>query len=70
MGINVVVYYTTVILARVGLSPFLQQLVAACTNTIFAIGTWFTPFVIESWGRRRIMFWTAVGCKSTLCTET
>ena len=63
MGINVLVYYSTVILANVGLTPFMQQLVAACSNTIFAMGTWVTPFFIESWGRRRLMFWTEIGCK-------
>lgn len=61
-GINVLVYYSTVILGNVGLSPFMQQLVAAITNTVFAIGTCFTVFTIEPWGRRRLMFWTAVGC--------
>jgi len=61
-GINVLVYYSTIVLANVGLSPFMQQLIAAVMNTIFAMGTWITPFTIERWGRRRIMFWTAVGC--------
>jgi len=40
----------------------MQQLIAAVMNTIFATGTWITPFTIERWGRRRIMFCTAVGC--------
>lgn len=66
MGINVLVYYSTVILANVGLDPFLQQLLAAVMNTLFAIGTWFTPFLIERWGRRPMMFWTAVVCTITM----
>ncbi|KAK3718644.1 hypothetical protein LTR37_004861 [Vermiconidia calcicola] len=56
------VYFSTIIFAQVGLSPFLQGLIAAVTNTIFAMGTWPTPFLIERWGRRPLMFWTCVGC--------
>ncbi|KAK5050511.1 hypothetical protein LTR84_003792 [Exophiala bonariae] len=29
-------------------------------NTLFALGTWFTPSTIEKGGRRRIMLWTSV----------
>ena len=35
-------------------------------NTVFAIGTWFTPFFIERWGRKNLMFWTAVGRTSSM----
>ena len=65
-GNQPLVYYGTVILASVGLSPFEQQLVAAVMSTIFAIGTCFTVPTIERWGRRPIMFWTAVGCTITM----
>ena len=56
------VYYNTRIFANIGLSPFLSQLLAAVMNTIFAIGTYFTPGTIERFGRRQIMLWTALGC--------
>lgn len=56
------VYYSTRIFANIGLSPFLSQLLAAVMNTIFAIGTYFTPGTIEKFGRRKIMLWTALGC--------
>ncbi|PMD54417.1 putative sugar transporter STL1 [Hyaloscypha bicolor E] len=62
MGINMLVYYSTRIFANIGLSPFLSQLLAAVMNTIFAIGTYFTPGTIERFGRRQIMLWTAFGC--------
>lgn len=62
MGINILVYFTTVLLGNVGLSTFLQQLLAAVVNTVFAIGTWITPFIIERVGRKKTMFWTAVAC--------
>ncbi|RVX74849.1 hypothetical protein B0A52_01126 [Exophiala mesophila] len=60
MGINLSVYYSTVIFAQLGLSPFLSQLLAAVMNTGFALGTVPLPWVIERLGRRRIMIWSAV----------
>ena len=58
-GINLSVYYSTVIFAQVGLSPFLAQLLAAVMNTGFAAGTYFLPFTIERFGRRKILIWSA-----------
>ncbi|KAF2649611.1 general substrate transporter [Lophiostoma macrostomum CBS 122681] len=62
MGINLSVYYSTVIFANIGLSPFLAQLLAAVMNTLFAIGTYPLPATIERFGRQRIMFWSAFVC--------
>ncbi|KAL7904433.1 putative sugar transporter STL1 [Trichoderma velutinum] len=62
MGINMLVYYSTRIFANIGLSPFLSQLLAAVMNTLFAVGTYFTPGTIEKFGRRPIMIWTALVC--------
>jgi Na+/melibiose symporter-like transporter len=59
MGINLSVYYSTVIFAQVGLSPFLAQLLAAVMNTGFAAGTYFLPFTIERFGRRKVLIWSA-----------
>ena len=58
-GINLSVYYSTVIFAQVGLSPFLAQLLAAVMNTGFAAGTYFLPSTIERFGRRKILMWSA-----------
>ncbi len=62
MGINVVVYYSTIIFAQVGLSPFLSSLLAAVMNTLFALGTCVLPSTIEKWGRRTIMIWAGLAC--------
>jgi MFS family permease len=59
-GINLSVYYSTVIFSQVGLSPFLSQLLAAVMNTGFAAGTYFLPSTIERVGRRGVMIWSAV----------
>jgi MFS family permease len=56
------VYYSTRIFANIGLSAFLAQLLAAVMNTLFAVGTYFTPGTIEKFGRRPIMIWTALVC--------
>lgn len=64
-GINLSVYYSTVIFAQVGLSPFLAQLLAAIMNTLFAAGTVALPFTIERFGRRNILMYSAVGL--TIC---
>jgi len=58
-GINLSVYYSTVIFSKVGLSDFLSQLLAAVMNTGFAAGTWFLPMTIERIGRRSILIWSA-----------
>lgn len=64
-GINVSVYYSTIIFSHVGLSPFLSQLLAAVMNTAFAIGAWCLPATIELFGRRRILMFSAAGL--TVC---
>lgn len=59
MGINLSVYYSTVIFSQVGLSPFLSQLLAAIMNTLFAAGTIPLVFTIERVGRRNVMMYSA-----------
>ncbi|KAF5636946.1 sugar transporter STL1 [Fusarium sp. NRRL 25303] len=60
MGINLSVYYSTVIFAQVGLSPFMAQLLAAIMNTAFALGTIPLVYTVEKFGRRSILLWSAV----------
>ncbi|KAG0645578.1 Hexose transporter 4 [Hyphodiscus hymeniophilus] len=62
MGINLLVYYSTIIFSQIGLSAFLSSLLGAVMNTGFAAGTWFTPSTIERWGRRSILLWTGAAC--------
>lgn len=59
-GINLSVYYSTVIFLQVGLSPYLAQLLAAVMATGFAAGTYPLPWTIERFGRRNILIWSAV----------
>ncbi|KAK4980836.1 hypothetical protein LTR28_000118 [Elasticomyces elasticus] len=55
MGINIVVYYSTVILGQTGLSPLIASTIAGVANTIFFLGTVATYFTIERWGRRSLL---------------
>jgi hypothetical protein len=65
IGINMMVYYSTLIFSNLGYSAFLSGLLAAVMNTLLAIGTFFLPPTIERFGRRPILLWSAVGC--TVC---
>jgi MFS family permease len=60
LGINLSVYYSTVIFAQVGLSPFLTKLLAAIMNTLFAAGTVPLVYTIEKVGRRNVMLYSAI----------
>jgi MFS family permease len=59
-GINLLIYFSTIIFSNVGLSMFLSSLLAAVMNTMLAAGCWITPWVVERGGRRRIMLWSSV----------
>ncbi|KAH7116542.1 general substrate transporter, partial [Dactylonectria estremocensis] len=60
MGINLSVYYSTVIFSQVGLSKFMSQLLAAIMNTVFALGSIPTIYTIERVGRRNVLMYSAV----------
>ena len=60
------VYFSTTILKNVGLSPFYQQLLAAVMNTAFWLGTIPLYWTIERWGRRPILFWSAIACTAAM----
>jgi Na+/melibiose symporter-like transporter len=65
MGINMLVYYMTLIFTNVGLSDFLASLLAALSLTVQWVGSVLCVVTIERIGRRRIMMWTA--CIETCC---
>ena len=59
MGINMLVYYMTLIFSEVGLTDFLASLLAAVSLTVQWIGSLFCIATIERIGRRRIMLLTS-----------
>lgn len=65
MGINMLVYYMTLIFSQVGLSDFLASLLAAVSLTVQWSGSLLCVGTIERIGRRRIMLITA--CIEACC---
>ncbi|ORY69024.1 general substrate transporter [Pseudomassariella vexata] len=65
MGINLSVYYSTVIFSQVGLSQFLSQLLAAVMNTVFTLGTIPLVYTLERVGRRNVLMYSAAAL--TVC---
>jgi hypothetical protein len=61
MGIDILVYYMTLIFAEVGISAFLSSLLAAVSLTVQFGGALVCVPTIEKIGRRYIMLWTAAG---------
>ncbi|KAJ5378274.1 uncharacterized protein N7496_005683 [Penicillium cataractarum] len=65
MGINISVYYATIIISQAGVSPFLAQLLAAVMTTVFALGATLLPSTIERVGRRAVLIYSAAAM--TVC---
>lgn len=65
MGINMLVYYMTLIFTQVGLSDFYASLLAAISLTVQWTGSICCVYTIERIGRRRIMMYTS--CIETCC---
>jgi uncharacterized membrane protein len=65
MGIDILVYYMTLIFTEVGISSFLSSLIAAVACTVQFGGALTCIPTIERLGRRSIMLWTATG--QTFC---
>lgn len=59
MGINMLVYYMTLIFSEIGLSEFMASLIAAVSLTVQWTGSFLCIATIERIGRRRIMMFTA-----------
>ncbi|KAL2112381.1 hypothetical protein VUR80DRAFT_7736 [Thermomyces stellatus] len=65
MGINLSIYYSTVIFSQLGLSQFMSQLLSALMNTLFAAGSVPLIFTVERFGRRNILMYSAIAL--TVC---
>lgn len=64
-GINLSIYYSTVIFSQLGLSQFMSQLLSALMNTLFAAGSVPLIFTVERFGRRNILMYSAIAL--TVC---
>jgi MFS family permease len=52
--------YSTIIFSNVELDANLSSILSAVLNTLFFLGAIPAIFLIDSWGRRSLMLWSAV----------
>ncbi|KAJ6073400.1 hexose carrier protein [Penicillium canescens] len=60
-GINVINYYLPVVFSSLGVSRNLSLILSACNAMNLMISTCFGALYIETFGRKKMMFWGAVG---------
>lgn len=61
-GINLITYYAgTIFESRIGMSPFISRILAACNGTEYFLASIFTIFIIERVGRRPLFIWGTMG---------
>ncbi|CAD1812068.1 Sugar (and other) transporter family protein [Candida parapsilosis] len=61
-GINLITYYAgTIFQNYLHMSPFNSRILAACNGTEYFLASLFGILFIERVGRRRLLFWGAVG---------
>lgn len=61
MGVSLLAYFAPVILSGIGAAPTLISVLSGVISTAFFLGTIPTYWTIERYGRRFIMFWSAIG---------
>ncbi|KAM0709556.1 hypothetical protein Q7P35_003595 [Cladosporium inversicolor] len=62
-GINVTSYYMSYIFINaLGISELLSRILAACGSVDYLIFACLAYFVIERYGRRKVMMWSAAAC--------
>ncbi|ODV86186.1 hypothetical protein CANARDRAFT_27447 [[Candida] arabinofermentans NRRL YB-2248] len=73
-GINLITYYAgTIFETYIGMSPLKSRILAACNGTEYFLASWIPCFMIEKFGRRKLMIWGAVGqsfCMAVLTGTT
>lgn len=61
-GINLITYYAgTIFESRIGMSPLISRILAACNGTEYFLASIFTIFIIEKVGRRPLFIWGTTG---------
>ncbi|KAJ5110130.1 general substrate transporter [Penicillium argentinense] len=60
-GINVINYYLPVVFSSLGITRNLSLILSACNAMNLMISTCFGALYIETFGRKRMMLWGAVG---------
>ncbi|KAH9814335.1 general substrate transporter [Melampsora americana] len=61
-GINLISFYAATIYENyLGLSPTLSRILAACNGTEYFLASWVPVYTVETFGRRKLMLFGAVG---------
>jgi MFS family permease len=61
-GINLITYYASFIYQQyIGLDGMTSRILAAANGTEYFLASWIAVFVIEKFGRRKLMIFGAVG---------
>ncbi|KZT60337.1 general substrate transporter [Calocera cornea HHB12733] len=65
-GVNLIIYYATLLFQRLGLNDVNSRIVAACSGTEYWLASLIPIFIIERVGRRRLMLFGATGMCITM----
>jgi MFS family permease len=65
-GITAVVVYSPVIFAQAGYGPTKASWMSALNNTFGILGTFISAFLIDRFGRRKLLFWGSAGCSISM----
>ncbi|KAH3669228.1 hypothetical protein OGAPHI_001349 [Ogataea philodendri] len=70
-GINLITYYAGTIFENyIGMNAFNSRVLAACNGTEYFIASWIPFYVIERFGRRKLMLFGAAGQALTMAMLT
>ncbi|BEI81608.1 hypothetical protein CcaverHIS002_0207680 [Cutaneotrichosporon cavernicola] len=59
-GINLITYYLTTVLGGMGLGPVMSRTIAGVNGTVYFLTSIAALFMVERFGRRPLMVWTAL----------
>jgi MFS family permease len=65
-GITAVVVYSPVIFAQAGYGPTKASWISALNNTFGILGTFMSAFLIDRFGRRKLLFFGSAGCSISM----
>ncbi|KAF9482501.1 general substrate transporter [Pholiota conissans] len=65
-GINIITYYATLLFERLQISDTKSRIIAACNATEYFMASFVAVFLVESVGRRKLMFFGSIGQTGTM----
>ncbi|KAF9568983.1 general substrate transporter [Agrocybe pediades] len=65
-GINIITYYATLLFERLQISDTKSRIIAACNATEYLLASFIAIFLIDTVGRRKLMFFGSAGQAGTM----